>query len=923
MLQEFEISNFTAGEFSPKLSGRDDLEKYFNACATMMNMVAMPQGGATRRPGTRFVAYNADQAHPNRLVHFLFSVGQAYILEFSNGNIRVYKNDGVVLNGTVPVDITTPYPYYHVPELKFTQSADTLYIFHPTHPPMTLTRSSHVDWTLAPYAMRDGPYLDTNITETTLRPEGTTGNIWIYASSTIGINKDTGFQSSDVGRLIRIKLYSLWAWAIITDVASHTQVAATIQSKVAFGATGAVDGAPWGTNTPYQTGEVVSSNGKYYRCRQAGTSAPSGLGPNGTGTQIVDGSCVWTLVGGFNAVPWAFNTAYAVDSTVNANGNSYQCIVAGQSSGAGSGPSGTGDNITDGTVHWRYLPPFQFPDRTKDWRLGAWGTTMGYPSCGRFWQGRLFFAAPDSQPNRIDGSIPGDFTNGAPTTADGTVTDANAISWVLDDDEVNAIHWLKQAGSFQTMQLAMGTDAGEHILQAASAAQALTPTSVQAYPETSYGSARFVDPLRIGKAILFPDRPGRKLREFSYFWQSNGYIAPDILVFSDHVTRARDKIDPTQSGIKWLAYQQSPFQIVWAGRNDGILIGITYDREQQIVAPHRHQLGGNFWGGQAVVEYGEVIPSTDGTYDELWLTVKRTVLGETVRTMEVMTRFFDQDDPDEQFFVDCGLSSDLAYPNATLTILGGFEPVAPPGMVPETMPPAFTGTGYLATDTDAFTPEDVGAIIRVNGGKLVITAFGNTGAVSAQVLRPFLSQEPALPGDWSMTRKITTATGLLHLEGETAAIVGDGAFFGQQRVDAGSVQLDYGGASRVHVGLPYTPLLITMPMSPKRAAAILAPGKFKRIDSLWVRFLETLGCSFGRRMTDDMTLSVYDKVEPLPSRSARDAMDNAPPLFTGARLLSPQGGHDREGQVIITHDQPLALTVLSIFGRGDIGEADG
>ena len=922
MLQEFEISNFTAGEFSPKLSGRDDLEKYFNACSVMVNMVTMPQGGATRRPGTRFVAYTKEQLHPCRPVRFVFSTVQAYILEFSDHAVRVYKDDGVVLNGGSPVDIAVPYAWDEVPELKFTQSADTLYIFHPDHPPATLTRSSHVNWTYALLAMRDGPYLDTNITSTTLTPSGATGSITITASSTTGINNNAGFVASDVGRLIRIKLYSLWAWVKITAVTDATHVTATVQEKVQFGAEGELDGAAWATNTAYVTGETVLCNGKYYRCRQAGTSAPSGTGPNGTGTQIVDGTCVWTLAGGFNALPWAFNTAYAVDATVNANGNSYQCIVAGQSSGAGSGPSGTGDNITDGTVHWRYLPPFQFPTATKDWRLGAWGEGPGYPACGRFWQGRLFMAAPRSQPNRIDGSQPGDFTNAGPTTADGTVTDGNALSWVLDDDEVNSIHWLKQAGSFQTMQLAMGTDAAEHILQAASASQALTPTSVQAYPETSYGSAGDVDPLRIGKAILFCDRPARKLREFTYFWQSNGYIAPDILQFSEHITRAPDKQDPAQSGFRWLAYQQSPFGIIWAGRNDGMLVGITYDREQTIVAPHRHRLGGDYFGGPPVVEYGAIIPSADGTYDELWLTVMRTVNGQVVRFMEVMTRFFDNDDQDEMFFLDAGLSSPLTYPAATLTP-SGFEAHNPPDLLPQTMMPTFTGDGTFAASADVFTSASVGSIVRVNGGKAVVTGFTDARHITAHVLRAMLSLSPAADGEWSCSPRIATATGLNHLESENVVVLGDGAYFGEQAVTGGAVHLDFGGASRIHAGLPNSPILITMPASPKRAVAISSAGKAKRIDTLWVRFLETLGCTFGRRMTDDMTEAVYDKVEPMQPRSAGDAMDNAPPLFTGAMRLNPQGGHDREGQVIFTHDQPVAMTVLAIFARGDMGEAEG
>lgn len=921
MEQNIELSNFTAGEFSPKLKGRTDLEKYFNALDTELNMVTMPQGGATRRPPTRFVAKNKDQTNVNRPVRFIFSTDQAYILEYSHLNVRVYKDRGVVLNVGVPVDIVTTYTTSEIAALKFTQSADTLYNFHPDHPPASLTRSSHVIWVLSTIFFRDGPYLDINITPTTLTPSGTAGSITLTASSTVGINGGQGFLATDVGRLVRLKLYSLWAWLLITAYTDTTHVTAMVQDKVQFGAAGAIDGAAWTVATDYQVAEVVLCNGRYYRCRQAGTSAPSGTGPNGTGTTIIDGSCVWSLIGGYNAVPWAGNTGYAVDVVVNANGNSYQAIIAGFSAGVGTGPSGTGNAIVDNTVTWRYLPPFAFPTATKTWALGAWSETTGYPADGGFWQGRLHFAAPRSQPNRIDGSVVGDFTNMAPTTADGTVTDANAISWTLDDDEVNAIHWLAPAGSAQAMQLAMGTDGNEHVLQAASSAQALTPTSVQAYRETSYGSARNVEPLRIGKALLFVDRPGRKLREFSFFWQVNGYVAPDILEFSEHITRGAVGSPAEQSGIKWKCYQQSPFQVIWAGLNGGGLIGITYDREQQLLAPHRHQLGGNFYGGPPVVEYGAIIPSADAGYDELWLSVKRTIDGVVVRTMEVMEPFFDGGDRDYAFFGDCCLSSELTYPAATLTV-SGLTANAPPEVLPETMPPFFNGTGDFRTNADVFASNSVGRIIRTNAGKAIVKTFVDARHVTAEVLRPLLSLAPAATGDWSMKPLFTTMTGLDHLEGESVVVLGDGAVFNQQAVIAGEIALAGDGASLVHAGLPYTPVLITMPWEPKAAAGAATHGKMKRVDTLWIRFHETLGCAFGRRMTDDMTGVAYDMVEPIESRSASDVMGQAPPLFSGVLRLSPQGGHDREGQVIVTHNQPLPMTVLGIYARGDVGEMD-
>src|SRR5215471_18789589 len=97
MRTDIDITNFTAGQLSPRMKGRIDHKGYFNGCATCLNFVVMPQGGVTARPGTLLVAPAKDQLAKSKLIPFIFSTVQAYMLSFSNGNVRVYMNDGVVL----------------------------------------------------------------------------------------------------------------------------------------------------------------------------------------------------------------------------------------------------------------------------------------------------------------------------------------------------------------------------------------------------------------------------------------------------------------------------------------------------------------------------------------------------------------------------------------------------------------------------------------------------------------------------------------------------------------------------------------------------------------------------------------------------------------------------------------------------------
>ncbi|BCV06003.1 MAG: hypothetical protein CM15mV123_170 [uncultured marine virus] len=84
------LTNFRAGELSPKLSGRIDLQKYSEGCDTLENMLVFPSGGITRRPGTSFAGTSKDGGKV-KLVNFEFSDEQAYVLEFGANYVRFSK----------------------------------------------------------------------------------------------------------------------------------------------------------------------------------------------------------------------------------------------------------------------------------------------------------------------------------------------------------------------------------------------------------------------------------------------------------------------------------------------------------------------------------------------------------------------------------------------------------------------------------------------------------------------------------------------------------------------------------------------------------------------------------------------------------------------------------------------------------------
>ncbi|MCH9050626.1 MAG: hypothetical protein IIA72_06040 [Proteobacteria bacterium] len=434
---------------------------------------------------------------------------------------------------------------------------------------------------------------------------------------------------------------------------------------------------------------------------------------------------------------------------------------------------------------------------SSSWRLGAWSQTTSFPSCVTFYEERLFFAGSLDKPQTVWGSRSGDFENFAPTETDGVIGNDNGVTFTIATDQVNAIRWLSPG-----KVLAIGTTGGEFTMRATTADEPITPTNVQVKRETTRGCA-YVLPIRNDGVVLFLQRAKRKIREFVFTFETDSFQSPDLTILAEHVT---------QGGLTQLAFAREPDPTVWAVRSDGVLLGMTYERTQDVVGWHRHILGGAFAGGDPVVESVAVIPSPNEDHDQLWVVVERTVNGATKRYVEFMEEQFDAgNDQADAFFVDSGLTYD--------------------------------------------------------------------GSAT------------------------TTLTGLDHLEGETVAVLADGAVHPDRTVSAGAITLG-AAVTKAQAGLAYRSKVQTMRFD---AGAVdgTSQGKKSRIHEVTVRLWNTLGAKLG--FDDDVDTIVF--------RGASDPMDSAPPLFTGDKKIKFNKGYSTSPRVTVIQDQPLPLTVLSIMPR--------
>jgi hypothetical protein len=215
---------------------------------------------------------------------------------------------------------------------------------------------------------------------------------------------------------------------------------------------------------------------------------------------------------------------------------------------------------------------FANTDATAAFQLGSFSDTTGHPACVSFFEQRLVFAATSDQPQTMFFSKSGDYEN----MTSGTDAD-NAMIYTIASNQVNAIKSLKA-----TRTLICMTTGGEYAVSSGTSQDAITPSNINIRKQSNYGSAG-VDALSIGNATIFLQRAKRKVRELAYNFDTDGYVAPDLTILADHIT---------DSGVVQMDYQQEPYSVVWAARTDGVLSGLTYNRLENVVAWHRHVIGG-------------------------------------------------------------------------------------------------------------------------------------------------------------------------------------------------------------------------------------------------------------------------------------------------------------------------------------------
>ena len=601
-------ASFNAGELSPKLDARSDLEKYSQGARRLENFIILPQGGLQRRSGFKYVGKTKDNTSKARLISFNFSSSSAVVIECGYKYMRFYADGEPIMDGNVPLEIATPWTDDQLEDLKYKQSADVIFFAHPEVFPHKLSRYSNTDWVLEEIDFQYQAFKDENVDDDNV----------LHLSYVSGSNDQQVNMTFDKETLKSGMETAYW---LIRHPRSDNEINISFDENnlPKYSGSMRVKGDWTFTTHGNWSGEVVIE-----RSFDGGTTWHNYRNYSADGDRNIDASGTEELDG----------VLYRVGR-----------LHAGGDSGTVKLYLNVQDYFVDGIVRITsvtdafhavadVIVPLGSTNDTGVWAEGAWCPYSGFPSCLAFFEERLAWASTRLQPQTIWMSKSGDYQN---LTTGGL--DDDALIYTISSGEIDDIRWMVPQNV-----LLIGTIGNEWKLGGTKVNEALTPTNVSCKLQSNYGSAN-IDPVLVGNAVLYTQEHAKIVREMSYDYNQDKFVSVDLTLMSDHIAG--------QNGFKEWAYQKTPFSILWMAREDGTLVGMTYNRKQGITAWHRHITDGKVLSIATINGDGE---------DELWLLVEREIEGVPYQYIERMGKF-EFNDVKECRFLDSYLDTELNLAN--------------------------------------------------------------------------------------------------------------------------------------------------------------------------------------------------------------------------------------------------------------------
>ena len=425
----------------------------------------------------------------------------------------------------------------------------------------------------------------------------------------------------------------------------------------------------------------------------------------------------------------------------------------------------------------------------------------------------------------------------------------------------------------------------------------LKPTEINP-KQHSYNGMSNLQPIIIDGTAIYVQARGSIIRDLGFDYQIDGYRGNDLTIFSTHLFEGHTIDDWT--------FQQVPNSVVWLKRDDGTMLGMTYIREHQVLAWHRH----DFENGS--LKQLKAIP--EGTEEYVYAVIERSVNGRTVKYVERMnTRYVDPDAVEDTTILDSYLTYDGRHTGSTtMTLSGGVD-----WDHEETLTLTASAATFIST------ARDVGNEIHLTSGTEIIRfrikGFTSTTIVTGTVNRtvPVAMRSTALT---SWTYAVDEVAGLWHLEGQTVSIFADGYVLASPNNPAyptmtvanGSLTLDrcFGV---IHVGLPITSDLETLNLDTPQGETLADKAPLVNVVTAFVEKTRGLWC--GTRPPRDEETDFLGGLNEFKLRSV-EGYDESIDLATGPVEVPVAGQYETNGRVFLRQVDPVPATILAIMPGG-------
>jgi len=607
---------FGAGELSPSIEKRHDLEKWDVGLKQAKNVYILKQGGFIKRPGLQFIAETKDSSAAARLIEFEFKTTQTYVLEFGNLYMRVVKDNGLVLTGSAKT-------------ITGATRADPVVITTSGAHGLSNGTEVYITGIVGMTELNGRNFRIANVASTTFELQD------MYSANLDGSAFTTWVSGGTADTIFEVTTPYLTADLSALDYVQSADTMYIVHPDHAPRKLTRTGHAAWTLTT-------VS-----FVPTQAAPTAPSAVATVGAGA--ITYSYVITAISDTTGEESLPTSAATCTNDLSTSGN-YNTV-------SWTGAAGADRNRVyklENGVH-RYIgftTAVTFDDENIDpddndtppEATALFGGAGKYPAAVSFYEQRLTLGGSDDEPQTLWLGRSEALENFSVSV----ISQANdAITLRLFGQQVNEIRHLVELN-----ELFILTSGSERSLRGNDGF--ITPTN-GLRSNISFRGGKKVKPFVVGDSILFVQDAGETIYEKTFQgFDGQGrsrYAERELTIMAEHLLRGRTCDD-------W-SFAQAPDSLVMLATSDATGLYLTYHREHDIWA-----LTQCLPGGSGQIE--SVASIRDGSYDAHYAIVKRTINGVTKRYIERQSDRYITDITDA-FYVDSGLTYDGA---ATTTITG-------------------------------------------------------------------------------------------------------------------------------------------------------------------------------------------------------------------------------------------------------------